>query len=173
MFGLPATDLPGEILDRAGGPASFNAESSARGHRVLSCDLLFEFSAGGISERILATFDQIASNARANRDRFLWHEIESPRRLGEVRMRAMQRASSTISDRLGSRALLRRGIAVSTLRGPRVRSRAYFALLVCLFRPAFQVFHVAAIEEMYRVGREARVFPLLESYGAQLSCWNR
>ena len=43
MFGLTATDLSGEILDRAGGPASFNAEASARGHRVVSCDPLYEF----------------------------------------------------------------------------------------------------------------------------------
>jgi hypothetical protein len=80
MFSLTATDLSGEILDCADGPASFSAEASARGHRVVSCDPLYEFSAGGISERILATFDQIVSNTKANRDRFLWHEIESPRR---------------------------------------------------------------------------------------------
>jgi len=70
MFGLTATDLSGEILDCAGGPASFNAEASSRGDRVVSCDPLCRFSADEISSRINATFDQIVSNAEASRDRF-------------------------------------------------------------------------------------------------------
>jgi hypothetical protein len=84
MFGLMATDPSGEMLDCAGGSASFNVEASARGHRVVSCDPLYDSSAGDASKRILATFDQIVSNAKGNQGRVLWHEIESAQRLGEV-----------------------------------------------------------------------------------------
>jgi hypothetical protein len=165
MFGLTATDLSGEILDCAGGPASFNAEASARGLRVVSCDPLYEFSAGDISERINATFDQIVSNAEANRDRFLWHEIESPQRLGEVRMRAMRCFLEDFSQ----------GLEAGRYRAAALPSLPFedhaFDLALCshfLFTYSDQLsmdFHVAAIEEMCRVAREARVFPLLESYG--------
>lgn len=165
MFGLTATDLSGEILDCAGGPASFNAEASARGHRVVSCDPLYEFSAGEISARINATFDQIVSNAEANRDRFLWHEIESPRRLGEVRMRAMRRFLDDFQQ----------GLDAGRYRAAALPSRPFedhaFDLALCshfLFTYSDQLsgdFHVAAIEETCRVARETRVFPLLESYG--------
>ena len=165
MFGLTATDLSGEILDCAGGPASFNAEASARGHRVVSCDPLYEFSAGEISARIDATFDQIVSNSEANRDRFSWHEIESPQRLGQVRMAAMRRFLDDLPTGLGEGRY--RAAALPSLP---FEDRA-FDLALCshfLFTYSDRLstdFHVAAIEEMCRVAREARVFPLLESYG--------
>ena len=165
MFGLTATDFSGGILNRAGGSASFNAEASARGHRVVSCDPLYEFSAGEISARINATFDQIVSNAEANRDRFLWHEIESPQRLGEVRMKAMRRFLEDFSQ--GLEAGRYRDAALPTLP---FEDHA-FDLALCshfLFTYSDRLsmdFHVAAIEEICRVAREARVFPLLESYG--------
>ena len=164
MFDLAATDLSGKILDCAGGPASFNAEASARGHRVVSCDPLYEFSANDISERIYATFDQTVSNAGANRDRFLWHEIESPRRLGEVRMAAMRRFLDDFP--IGWAAGRYRAAALPSL----PFEESAFDLALCshfLFTYSDQLsmdFHVAAIEEMCRVAREARVFPLLESY---------
>jgi hypothetical protein len=165
MFGLTATDLSGEILDCAGGPASFNAEASSRGHRVVSCDPLYRFSADEISSRINATFDQIVSNAEASRDRFSWHEIESPRRLDEVRMTAMQRFLDDFSTGWGAGRY--RAAALPSLP---FEDRA-FDLALCshfLFTYSDQLsmdFHVAAIEEMCRVAREARVFPVLESYG--------
>jgi hypothetical protein len=38
MFGLTDKDLSGRVLDCAGGPASFNAEATREGRRVVSCD---------------------------------------------------------------------------------------------------------------------------------------
>jgi len=38
MFGLTDTDLEGRILGCADGPASFNAEATRKGIRVISCD---------------------------------------------------------------------------------------------------------------------------------------
>ncbi|HKH12276.1 MAG TPA: hypothetical protein VKA73_14135 [Rubrobacter sp.] len=40
MFALTPEDLRGRILDCAAGPASFNAEATAAGHRISSCDPL-------------------------------------------------------------------------------------------------------------------------------------
>jgi hypothetical protein len=45
MFALTPDDLSGKIIDCASGPASFNAELSADGHEVISCDPLYELSA--------------------------------------------------------------------------------------------------------------------------------
>jgi hypothetical protein len=38
MFALSGDDLAGTILGCGDGPASFNAEATALGHRVVSCD---------------------------------------------------------------------------------------------------------------------------------------
>jgi hypothetical protein len=40
MFALTPDDLSGTMLDCAAGTASFNAELSAAGHEVISCDPL-------------------------------------------------------------------------------------------------------------------------------------
>ena len=91
MFALTTGDLKGKILDCAAGPSSFNAELTAEGHEVTSCDPLYNFTAEEIRARINATFDAFVDNARVAYDEFIWRDIESPEHLGEVRMAAMQR----------------------------------------------------------------------------------
>lgn len=165
MFHLTAMDLSGNILDCAGGPASFNSEASSRGQSVVSCDPLYESSAGEISACINDTFDQIVSNAEANRDRFLWQEIESPRRLGEVRMAAMRRFLDDFPGGIRE-GRYRAAVLPSLPFEDRVFDLALCSHFLFTYSDRLSVdFHVAAIEEMCRVAREARVFPLLESYG--------
>jgi hypothetical protein len=44
MFALTDADLTSSIVGCADGPASFNAEATARGHSVISCDPIYRFS---------------------------------------------------------------------------------------------------------------------------------
>ncbi len=126
---------------------------------------LYDFLAGDISKRILATFDQIVSNAEANQERVLWHEIELPQRLGEVRKAAMRRCLDDLPQGLEAGRY-----RAEVLRSLPFEDRTFDRALCSHFLFTFpdqlsKAFHVAAIEEMCRVSREARVFPLLESYG--------
>ncbi len=91
MFALTPRDLRGSILDCAAGPASFNAEATAAGHRVVSCDPLYRLSAEDIRNRLEETSGTLIAHARAARDRFVWHGFRSPEHLGEVRLAAMGR----------------------------------------------------------------------------------
>ncbi|MCG6943585.1 MAG: hypothetical protein LJE69_20335 [Thiohalocapsa sp.] len=54
MFALTDADLGGKILGCGDGPASFNAEATARGARVVSADPIYAFTAADISSRIHA-----------------------------------------------------------------------------------------------------------------------
>jgi hypothetical protein len=45
MFSLTSSDLKRAILDCAGGPASFNAEMTRQGNKVISCDPVYQFTA--------------------------------------------------------------------------------------------------------------------------------
>lgn len=65
MFALTPRDLRGSILDCAAGPASFNAEATAAGHRVVSCDSLYRLSADGIRDRVEETSGTLIAHARA------------------------------------------------------------------------------------------------------------
>lgn len=165
MFDLTNANLSGRILDCAGGPASFNAEATADGSRVVSCDPLYRFSAEEIRVRVEATYATLVDNARAVREQFVWREITSPEHLGEVRMAAMRRFLEDFPQ----------GVEEGRYRTDELPALSFrageFDLALCshlLFVYSDHLtldFHLSAIEEMCRVAGEARVFPLLKAYG--------
>jgi hypothetical protein len=165
MFALTSDDLSGRLLDCAAGPASFNAEATSEGRAVVSCDPLYDFTADEIRSRMEATHDAMVENARAARHEFVWRDIESPEHLGQVRMAVMRRFLADFPEGLRERRY--RAQALPHLDFP----DGAFDLALCsafLFTYSEQLslaFHVASIEEMCRVASEARVFPLLKSYG--------
>ena len=90
MFVLTETDLRSRILGCADGPASFNAEATARGCRVISFDPLYRFDADAIRTRIDATYDVVMEQTRRNIDEFVWTAIPDVEELGRLRMQAMR-----------------------------------------------------------------------------------
>ena len=91
MFDLTEDDLNRFIIGCGDGPASFNAEASRRGKRVISCDPLYRFEKTQIQERVAATFEQIIEQTRRNTHEFVWEdEIRTVEELGRVRTSAMQ-----------------------------------------------------------------------------------
>jgi hypothetical protein len=68
MFGLTEVDLSGHILGCGDGPASFSAEATRRGCRLVSCDPIYQFSAAQIERRVHETYDTIMEELRPNVD---------------------------------------------------------------------------------------------------------
>src|SRR5262245_25848444 len=89
MFALGVSDLRLRILGCADGPASFNAEATRLGARVVSCDPLYAFPAEVVAERIEATSPEILEQTRKNAGTFVWNTITSVDELGLVRKAAM------------------------------------------------------------------------------------
>jgi hypothetical protein len=77
MFALSSDDLAGRIVDCAGGPASFNAEATAAGCRVVSCNPLYRWSTDQIRRRIRETTEVIVEQTRRNQQEFVWTSIRS------------------------------------------------------------------------------------------------
>jgi hypothetical protein len=167
MFKLTDADLGSTILGCADGPASFNAEATNRGSRVVSCDPLYEFSEPEIRQRIVTTYPQVLEQTRRNADEFLWDTIRSIEELGRIRMQAMQ---TFLDDYERGR---RDGRYVEGELPALPFSDGQFDLALCshfLFLYSEQLdelFHRAAIFELCRVAREVRIFPLLELGGAR------
>ena len=65
MFALSPADLRSRMLDCGGGPASFNAEGTALGARIVSVDPLYAYAARDIERRIEETFGAVMSQAQA------------------------------------------------------------------------------------------------------------
>ena len=64
MFNLTDGDLRRNILGVGDGPASFNAELTAKGGRVVSVDPLYSFGADEIKARFDFVIDGIIEQAR-------------------------------------------------------------------------------------------------------------
>jgi hypothetical protein len=161
MFSLTENDLAGRIVGCADGPASFNAEATRLGARVVSCDPIYAFSTSEIRSRITATSRDILEQTRQNQHEFVWTSITSPEELLDLRMQAMERFLADYD--LGK---VEGRYVTAELPLLPFEDRA-FDLAVCshfLFLYSQQLgepFHHTAIKELCRVAKEVRIFPLL------------
>lgn len=168
MFALTDEDLARDILGCGDGPASFNAEVTLRGTRVISCDPIYRFEAAQIQARIAATYSDVIEQTRRNLPEFVWSgDIRTVEDLGQVRMAAMQ---TFLDDYEAGKATGRYvDAALPTLP---FRDGA-FDLALCshlLFLYSTQLgetLHRAAVKELCRVAAEVRIFPLLALGGAR------
>jgi hypothetical protein len=161
MFDMSERDLAAKILGCGDGPASFNAEMSALGRSVVSCDPIYAFSKEQIAQRVQDTYDPIVEQVRRNAQNYVWSDFRDPDALGQHRLATMH---AFLADFDAGRAAARYlPDALPALSFP----DGQFDLALCshlLFLYSEQLtleFHVASIRELCRVAREVRIFPLL------------
>lgn len=165
MFHLTSADRKLNILDCAGGPASFNVEMTRQGNQVTSCDPVYQFSAVEIAERIQETYQRVIDGVRANVDDYLWTNIESPTKLGEVRMAAMQQFLEDFPQGIEESRYVTGELPILPFKD------GQFDLALCshfLFTYSdhfTEEFHLASILEMCRTAREVRIFPVIKICG--------
>lgn len=162
MFSLSKWDLASSILGCGDGPASFNSILTKRGGTIISVDPLYRFSADEIQNRIHETYHEIIEQAHNNQDEFVWDKIRSVEEMGRIRMKAME---EFLSDYAAGRQEGR--YLVADLPSLPFADQA-FDLAICshfLFLYSEQLsedFHVQSIQELCRVSKKTRIFPLLE-----------
>uniref|UniRef100_B8HPT1 SAM-dependent methyltransferase n=1 Tax=Cyanothece sp. (strain PCC 7425 / ATCC 29141) TaxID=395961 RepID=B8HPT1_CYAP4 len=169
MFNLTTTELGLNLLDCGGGPASFNAEMTAQGYRVTSCDPVYQFTAAQINNRIQATYQPIVDGVAAHPERFVWQHYQSPTQMAESRLAAMQQFLLDFPQGLQAGRYV-----VAEL--PHLPfAEAQFELALCshlLFTYGNILsleFHQQAVAELCRVARQVRIFPLVEQFSGQPS----
>jgi hypothetical protein len=161
MFALSEADLALNILGCGDGPASFNAEMTKHGHRVTSCDPLYQFTKAQIEDRIEATYQAVLAQTRQNQDKFIWDAIKSVDELGRVRMGAMK---AFVADYETGK---QEGRYITAELPTLPFTDKAFDLAVCshflfLYTDNFSLeFHQQSIEELCRVASEVRIFPIL------------
>ncbi|MFH2043704.1 MAG: SAM-dependent methyltransferase [Pseudomonadota bacterium] len=168
MFSLSDADLRRRILGCGDGPASFNALLSMQGGQIISIDPLYRFSTEDIRKRIKETYADVMEQTRKNSHEFIWTNIESVYKLGQIRMTAMEEFLSDYPQGV------EQGRYVDGVLPHLPFADQEFGLAVCshlLFLYSEQLsedFHVASILELCRVANEVRIFPLLE-LGSKIS----
>ncbi len=170
MFDLTPEEFNLNILDCAGGPASFNAEMTLQGYKVISCDPVYQFTADEIAQRIQDTYEIVIQGVKANRECYVWRNVQSPEMMGEIRMSAMRQFLVDFPNGINQGRYLKDELPVLPF------AANQFDLALCshlLFTYSEQLsaeFHLASIMEMCRVAKEVRIFPLLQLSG-ELSPW--
>jgi hypothetical protein len=161
MFDLSASDLAGRILGCGDGPASFNAEASAQGMRVISCDPIYAFGRKQIEQRVIECRDDMVAQVRRQRDGFAWNFFSSPEHLGEHRLAVMRRF---LAD-FGTGQVQGRYVTASLPELPFAAGQFDLALVshfLLLYSEHLDFdFHLRSIVELLRVAGEVRIFPLL------------
>ncbi|QDV35537.1 hypothetical protein [Tautonia plasticadhaerens] len=163
MFSLSGVDLPGRTLGCGDGPASFNAEATAAGHAVVSCDPIYALPAGAIRLRVEQTYEAIIGQVRRQPERHIWDRFHDPDDLGRHRLTAMGRFLDDFGRRRGSG----RYLAAALPRLPFADGSFRLALvshLLFLYGEGEGLggaTHVASALELMRVAGEVRIFPLL------------
>jgi hypothetical protein len=162
MFALEQRDLQGTILGCGDGPAAFNAVATERGHRVVSVDPIYEFSASDIERRIEQTAAEIAEQTRRNAAEFVWTHFKSVDELIATRRAAMQRFLEDLPSGLAGGRYIPGSLPNLPFRFDQ------FQLALCshfLFLYSEQLdfdFHLRSILALCSVAKEVRIFPLFE-----------
>jgi len=165
IFNLTDEDLGLSILGCGDGPASFNAELTSRGGKVISIDPTYQFSSEQLKIRIFEVYDEIMPQAEKNKEMYVWERISSVSELGKIRMCAM---NDFIAD-------FDRGKVDGRYLNESLRSLSFrdkqFDLALCshyLFLYSDHISlkqHVDSIKELCRVAKEARIYPLISLNG--------
>ena len=169
MFDLTSDDLRLKILDCAGGPASFNVEMNRKGYKVISCDPVYQFSAAEIAQHIQETYQTVVDGVKATEENYVWHNIQSPEHLGQIRMAAMQQFLEDFPQGIQQGRYIISELPVLPF------DTEQFDLALCshfLFTYSdllSQDFHLASIRELCRVAQEVRIFPLLNNFSREVS----
>jgi hypothetical protein len=166
MFDLSETELGFRILGCGDGPAAFNSALTQRGGNIVSVDPVYAFNVEQIRGRISETYETVMTQVHKNHSNFIWGAIPSVKQLGSLRMSAMEifladfeagkREGRYISGELPSLPFANGEFDIAL--------SSHFLFLYSAHLSA--EFHLRALQEMLRVAREARVFPLLTLDGA-------
>ena len=165
FFALSDVPASARVLDCGGGPSSFAAEWGGTGRFVVAVDPVYSFSSHKIEADFQSTSARMLKGAREAHARFIWDQYESPESVVRLRRDVL----STFLRDFHSAAASGRYVAGHL---PDLPFRAEsFDLVLCshllfLYSAEFDTeTHVSYLRELLRVGREVRVYPLLDMAG--------
>lgn len=161
MFALSDDDLMRSVAGIGDGPASFNAELTEAGKRVVSFDPLYACCASDIRPQFEANLETIITQVKATANDWSWSFHRSPQQLKMHRVQTFHRflldyQSTQNGNRYVAGALPALGVVDDA-----------FELALCshfLFLYSEHLtyaFHRDSIYEMLRIAADIRIFPLL------------
>jgi hypothetical protein len=165
MFDLKDSDLNKSILGCGDGPASFNFRMNKNNKKVISVDIIYQFTKAEIEQRINETFKVVIEQTGNNVDKFIWTNFKDVDELGRIRLDAMK---DFLND-YDKGKTEGRYIFAEMPELP-FNNKSFDLALSSHFHFLHSDnlsldFHLQSIAEMLRVAKEVRIFPLLDVNG--------
>jgi len=166
MFNLTDDELKkSKILGCGDGPASFNAEVTALGGSVVSIDPTYQFSTEQIAGRINEVALEVMAEVRKKQEDFVWKNIANPDALYEMRMSAMQRFLADFKEGKEQGRYKYEMLPSLSFEDAQFDLALSSHFLFLYSEHLDEEFHIKAIDEMLRVAKEVRIFPLVTLSG--------
>lgn len=165
MFLLSDQQLRSKILGCGDGPASFNTEVTALGGNVVSVDPLYRFSKMQIAKRIDEVADEVLEQVKLNEKEFVWHTIPSPDALYTLRTEAMQKFLEDYEEGRKEGRYIEGALPDFSFEENQFDLALSSHFLFLYSDHMDEAFHLRAIQEMLRVAKEVRIFPLVTLEG--------
>ncbi len=166
MFRLTDDELKkSRILGCGDGPASFSAEVTALGGKVTSIDPIYQFSTEEIASRIDEVALEVMAEVRKKQDDFVWKNIANPDALYAMRMSAMQTFLADFTEGKEQGRFKYEMLPSLSFNDAQFDLALSSHFLFLYSEHLDEQFHIEAIDEMLRVAREVRIFPLVTLNG--------
>lgn len=161
MFNLSQKDLNKKILGCGDGPSSFNAELTKQGGNIISIDPIYEFKKEQLSSRIDEVAVGVMAMVRKYESTFVWKNIANPNELEQIRMSAMRGFLDDYEKGLKEERYVHEQLPKLSFTEKEFDLALSSHFLFLYSEHLDFEFHLDAIEEMLRVSKEVRIFPLM------------
>lgn len=162
MFLLSEADLNKTIIGVADGPASFNAGMKKHGKKMVSVDPIYQFTEKQIRGKIDETFKEVILQTTKNQHKFNWDKIKTIDELGHVRMSAMREFCDDFEQGKKEGRYLEGSLPSLPFPDQAFDLVLSSHLLFFYSENKDLDFHLASIKELTRIGKEVRIFPLVD-----------
>jgi hypothetical protein len=173
MFKLTDEDLSKKIIGFGDGPASFNFEASRLGYNVTSLDPIYQFTKTELEKRIKDTKDIVMEQMKKNVDNYLWTEIKNLHELEQVRMSAMKTFIEDYDKGKNDSRYIYHELPNKTQFNENSFDIGLSSHFLLMYPGLGYDFHVKSINEMLRVSREIRIFPIVDLDGKRSELTNK
>jgi len=162
MFNLSQEDvLNKKILGCGDGPSSFNTEVDYDGGEIVSIDPLYAYSKKEIMQRIDEVKDEVMAQVKANAENFVWKNIPDIESLEFIRIESMMEFLMDYEDGKEEGRYVEAQLPNLPFEDDSFDLALSSHLLFLYSEHLDEAFHKEAVEEMLRVAKEVRIFPLV------------
>ncbi len=162
MFILNDDDMKKKIAGFGDGPAAFNSEAKKAGCSVTSFDPIYQFSREQLQARIEEVRVTVMQQMADNKDNYIWINIKNLDELENIRMTAMNKFLDDYDLGKAEGRYIYHELPNRLDFEDNSFDIGLSSHFLLMYTALGYEFHINAIDEMLRVCREIRIFPLCD-----------